>query len=75
MENIRNTVNEIKNLMMLLHNAQQKLTEKGESDPSEGSILQAKLAVDQLKEKLDTILGPEEPTGAEGLEVEIHENE
>ena len=29
----------------------------------------------QLKEKIETIVGTEEPTGAEGFEVEVHESE
>ncbi len=39
------------------------------------SLETARLAIGQLKEKIETIVGPEEPTGAEGFEVEIHESE
>jgi hypothetical protein len=34
--------------------------------------LYLRLAIEQLKEKIEAILGPEESTGAEGLEVEVH---
>jgi len=62
MKDIRTTISGIKGLIML-------------PDPSEGSLETARLAIDQLKEKIEAIVGPEEPTGAEGFEVEVHESE
>ena len=75
MENIRTTVEEIQNLLKLLQTNQEKLVEKGESDPSSGSTLRTIVAVDQLKKKLDVVLGPKESREAESLEMEICENE
>jgi hypothetical protein len=75
MENIRTTVEEIQNLLNLLQADQEKLVERGESDPSSGSTLRAIVAVDQLKKKLDIILGSKESIEAESLEMEICENE
>ena len=75
MENIRTTVEEIRNLLKLLQTNQEKLVERGESDPSSGSTLRTIVAVDQLKKKLDMVLGSKESTEAEGLEMEICENE
>jgi len=75
MKDIRTTISGIKGLIMLLQAHQRELAGKGEPDPSEGSLETARLAIDQLKEKIETIVGPEEPTGAEGFEVEIHESE
>jgi len=75
MENIRTTVEEIQNLLKLLQANQEKLIEKGESDPSSGSTLRTIIAVDQLKKKLDMVLGSKESTETESLEMEICENE
>jgi len=75
MENIRTTVEEIQNLLKLLQTNQEKLVERGESDPSSGSTLRTIVAVDQLKKKLDIVLGSKESTEAESLEMEICENE
>lgn len=75
MENIRTTVEEIQNLLKLLQTNQEKLVEKGESDPSSGSTLRTIVAVDQLKKKLDIVLGPKENTEAESSEIEVCENE
>jgi hypothetical protein len=75
MENIRTTVEEIQNLLKLLQTNQEKLVEKGESDPSSGSTLRTIVAVDQLKKKLDIVLGSKEKTEAESLEMEVCENE
>jgi len=75
MKDIGITISGIKGLIMLLQAHQRELVSKGESDPSEGSLEAARLAIDQLKEKIEAIVGPEEPTGAEGFEVEIHERE
>jgi hypothetical protein len=75
MKDIETTVSGIKGLIMLLQAHQIDLADKGEPDPSEGSLETARLAIDQLKEKIEAIVGPEEPTGAEGFEVEVHENE
>jgi len=75
MENIRTTVEEIQNLLKLLQTNQEKLVEKGESDPSSGSTLRTIVAVDQLKKKLDIVLGSKENTEAESLEMEVCENE
>jgi hypothetical protein len=75
MENIRTTVEEIQNLLRLLQTNQEKLVEKGESDPSSGSTLRTIVAVDQLKKKLDMVLGSKESIEAENLEMEICENE
>ncbi len=75
MENIRTTVEEIQNLLKLLQTNQEKLVEKGESDPSSGSTLRTIVAVDQLKRKLDMALGSKESIEAESLEMEICENE
>jgi hypothetical protein len=75
MEDIRTTVEEIQDLLKLLQTDQEKLVEKGESDPSSGSILRTMVAVDQLKRKLDIILGPKESVEAESLETGICENE
>jgi len=75
MENIRTTVEEIQNLLKLLQTNQEKLVEKGESDPSSGSTLRTIVAVDQLKKKLDLVLGSKENTETESLEMEVCENE
>ncbi len=75
MENIRTTVEEVQNLLKLLQTNQEKLAEKGESDPSSGSTLRTIVAVDQLKKKLDTVLGSKEKAEAESLEMEVCENE
>ena len=75
MKDIRTTVSGIKGLIMLLQAHQRDLADKGEPDPSEGSLDTARLAIDQLKEKIEVIVGPEESTGAEGFEVEVHESE
>ena len=75
MENIRTTVEEIQNLLKLLQTNQEKLVEKGESDPSSGSTLRTIVAVDQLKKKLDIVLGSKENTEAESLEMEVCEIE
>ncbi len=75
MENIRTTVEEIQNLLKLLQTNQDKLVERGESDPSCGSTLRTIVAVDQLKKKLDMVLGSKESIEAESLEMEICENE
>jgi hypothetical protein len=75
MENIRTTVEEIQNLLKLLQTNQDKLVEKGESDPSSGSTLRTIVAADQLKKKLDTVLGSKESIEAESLQMEICENE
>jgi hypothetical protein len=75
MKDIGITVSGIKGLIMLLQAHQRELVGKGEPDPSEGSLDTARLAIDQLKEKIEAIVGPEEPTGAEGFEIEVHENE
>jgi hypothetical protein len=75
LKDIRTTVSGIKGLVMILQAYQRDLADKGEPDPSEGSLDTAKVAIEQLKEKIDTIVGPEESTGAEGFEVEVHENE
>ncbi len=75
MENIRTTVEEIQNLLKLLQTNQERLVDKGASDPSSGSTLRTIVAVDQLKKKLDTVLGSKESIEAESLEMEICENE
>ena len=75
MKDIRITISGIKGLIMLLQAHQRELANKGEPDPSQGSLETARLAIHQLKEKIETIVGPEEPTGAEGFEVEVHESE
>jgi len=75
MENIRTTVEEIQNLLKLLQTNQEKLVERGESDPSSGSTLRTIVAVDQLKKKLDIVLGSKESIETESLEMEICENE
>jgi hypothetical protein len=75
MKDIGITVSGIKGLIMLLQAHQRDLADKGEPDPSEGSLDTARLAIEQLKEKIEAIVGPEEPAGAEGFEIEVHENE
>ncbi len=75
MKDIGITVSGIKGLIMLLQAYQRDLADKGEPDPSEGSLDTARLAIEQLKEKIEAIVGPEEPAGAEGFEIEVHENE
>jgi len=75
LKDIRTTVSGIKGLVMMLQAYQRDLAGKGEPDPSEGSLETARSAIDQLKEKIKAIVGPEEPTGAEGFEVEVHESE
>ena len=75
MKDIGITVSGIRGLIMLLQAHQRELADKGEPDPSEGSLETARLAIDQLKEKIEAIVGPEEPTGAESFEVEVHESE
>jgi len=75
MKDIRTTISGIKGLIMVLQAYQRELASKGDPDPSEGSLETARLAIDQLKEKIETIVGPEEPTGAEGFEIEVHESE
>jgi len=71
LKDIRTTVSGIKGLVMMLQAYQRDLAGKGEPDPSEGSLETARLAIDQI----ETIVGPEESTGAEGFEVEVHESE
>ena len=75
MKDIGTTISGIRGLIMLLQAHQRELADKGEPDPSEGSLETARLAIDQLKEKIEAIVGPEESAGAEGFEVEIHESE
>ena len=52
MKDIRTTISGIKGLIMLLQAHQRELASKGEPDPSEGSLETARLAIDQLKEKI-----------------------
>ena len=75
MQDIKNTVCGLKGLVTLLQIQQRALADKGEPDPSEGSLATAKLALEQLKEKVEAILSPDESAGAEGFEVEVHEGE
>jgi hypothetical protein len=75
MKDIGITISGIRGLIMLLQAHQRELADKGEPDPSEGSLETARLAIDQLKEKIEAIVGPEESAGAEGFEIEVHESE
>jgi hypothetical protein len=75
MKDIGTTISGIRGLIMMLQAHQRDLADKGEPDPSEGSLETARLAIEQLKEKIEAIVGPEESTGAEGFKVEVHENE
>jgi hypothetical protein len=75
MKDIGTTISGIRGLIMILQAHQRDLADKGEPDPSEGSLDTARLAIEQLKEKIETIVRPEEVTGAEGFEVEVHESE
>ncbi len=75
LKDIRTTVSGIKGLVMVLQAYRRDLADKGEPDPSEGSLDTAKSAIEQLKEKIEAIVGSEESAGAEGFEVEVHESE
>jgi hypothetical protein len=75
MKDIQTTVSGLKGLIMLLQAHQRELAEKGEPYPSEGSLATARLAVEQLKEKVEAIVGPEDSAGAKGFEVEVHEQD
>jgi hypothetical protein len=75
MKDIGTTISGIRGLIMILQAHQRDLADHGEPDPSEGSLDTARLAIEQLKEKIETIVGSNEATGAEGFEVEVHETE
>jgi hypothetical protein len=61
MEEIKFTINEIENLVVLLLVQKEKLEERKEIDPSNGSISKTLLAIKQLSKKLDTDLSSKGP--------------
>ena len=75
MEEIKITINEIENLVVLLLVQIEKLEERKEIDPSNGSISKTLLAIKQLSKKLDTVLSRKGPKVSEELEMEVCENE
>jgi hypothetical protein len=75
MEEIKITINEIENLVVLLLVQKEKLEERKEIDPSNGSISKTLLAIKQLSKKLDTVLSSKGPKVSEELEMEVCENE
>jgi hypothetical protein len=74
MEEIKITINEIENLVVLLLVQKEKLEERKEIDPSNGSISKTLLAIKQLSKKLDTVLSSKGPKVSEELEMEVCEN-
>jgi len=75
MEEIKITINEIENLVVLLLVQKEKLEERKEIDPSNGSISKTLLAIKQLSKKLDTVLSSKGPKVSEEIEMEVCENE
>ncbi len=75
MEEIKITINEIENLVVLLLVQKEKLEERKEIHPSNGSISKTLIAIKQLSEKLDTVLSSKGPKVSEELEMEVCENE
>ena len=75
MEEIKITINEIENLVVLLLVQKEKLEERKEIDPSNRSISKTLLTIKQLSKKLDTVLSSKGPKVSEELEMEVCENE
>ena len=75
MEEIKFTINEIENLVVLLLVQKEKLEERKEIDPSNGSISKTLLAIKQLSKKLDTVLSSKGPKVSEEPKMEVCENE
>ena len=74
MEEIKITINEIENLVVLLLVQKEKLEERKEIDRSNGSISKTLLAIKQLSKKLDTVLSSKGPKVSEEIEMEVCEN-
>jgi hypothetical protein len=67
MEEIRNTTNEIEDLVTSLLVQKESLEEGEEVDPSKGSIHKTLLAIKQLNKKLEAILDNEKLRTTEEL--------
>ena len=74
MEEIRTTTNEIENLVTLILVQKESLEEGQEVDTSKWFISKTLIAIKQLNEKLDIILGSKESKTLEILDKEICEN-
>ncbi len=75
MEEVRATINEIKDLVTLLLAQKESLEEREEVDPSKGSIQKTLLAIKQLNKKLEAILDNERLRTTEELKTEGREKE
>ena len=74
MEEIRTTTSEIENLVTLILVQKESLEEGQEVDTSKWFISKTLIAIKQLNEKLDIILGSKESKTLEILDKEICEN-
>ncbi len=74
MEEIRNTTSDIEDLVTSLLVQKESLEKGQEIDTSEWSISKTLIAIKQLNEKLDIILGSKESKTLEILDKEIGEN-
>jgi hypothetical protein len=75
MEEIRTTINEIKDLATLLLEQKESLEEREEVDPSKGSIHKTLVATKQLSKKLEAILDNEKLRTTEELKTGVCEKE
>ena len=71
MEDIRTTISEIKDLVTLLLAQKESLEERKEVDPSKGSIHKTLLAIKQLNEKVEMILGNKKLRMTEELKMDV----
>ncbi len=71
MEEIRIRIGEIERLVVLLLIQKERLEEREEADPSKGYIHKTLLAIKQLNEKLETILGNKKLRTTEELKMEV----
>ena len=71
MEEIRVKISEIERLVVLLLIQKEKLEEREEADPSKGSIHKTLLAIKQLNEKVEMILGNKKLRMTEELKMDV----
>ncbi len=71
MEEIRTTTSEIENLVTVLLVQKERLEERKEADPSKGSIHKTLLAIKQLNEKVEMILGNKKLRMTEELKMDV----
>ena len=75
MEEIRTTTSEIEDLVTLLLVQKESLEKGQEIDTSKRFISKTLVAIKQLNEKLDIILGSKESKTSEKLELEVCKND